>query len=152
MNTANVADISMFENLQAHANEAMGGKSMSQMTSFNAEFAGLSGLTPEQKNQADKYMRKVLEAEAVFRKADDTFLNKQRQEEQEVQAAQQALNAVRSKLNATIQDRTRAAKTFHMSHASLEAPLKPFGVTVIWDEPKVNWDSSLDAREGKSDV
>jgi len=106
-------------------------QSANPMSVFNAEFAGIEDLTLEQRKQCKTYMDAVLKAEKTFRAADDVFMQEEKQYKEELERIRQQLKPITAK-------RLAAANAFEKSKASLEAPLKPHGVTVSWDEPKVD--------------
>lgn len=123
--TTNLPVLEMLQNVSGHA------PPISEMSVFNADFAGLAGLSPEQLKEIEPFKDRVLEAERLFRVADDAFRD---QEERD----RQAIEVAKHNLKSTQASRHRAATDFDRGKASLEAPLKPFGVTVSWDEPQVD--------------
>jgi len=103
----------------------------SQMSVFNAEFAGIDDLTLEQHKQCEAPMNAVLKAEKTFRAADDVFIQEEKQYKEELERIRQQVKSITAK-------RLAAANAFEKNKATLEAPLKPYGVTVAWDEPSRN--------------
>jgi len=83
---------------------------VSQMSVFNADFAGVQRLTPEQLKEIQPFMDAVNEAERKFREEYDKVDSPEA--------------------------KRRLAKHFENNiKAKLEAPMKEYGVTVSWDEP-----------------
>ena len=68
-------------------------------------------------------------ADEVFQKAVDSLIRKQEELEAEAVASQKMVDDI------TLQ-RRMAASEFERNKPALEAPLKQFGVTVVWEEPK----------------
>jgi hypothetical protein len=93
--------------------------------------------------RVEKYKAKILAAEKAFRKADDTLLEKQKQCQREIESArrkqnQQDITVAQKRFDMIVSQRITAMKTFDKNKVSSEAPLKPFGVKIIWDEPQVD--------------
>jgi hypothetical protein len=99
-----------------------------QYATNNAEFAGLADLAPNEHTEVESLMDAVRQAEQDFRIADDE------RREHELQG-KEAVDAARRKLELITATRMQAANYFERTKASLEAPLKEYGVTVVWDEP-----------------
>ena len=120
-----------FQELMAGA--TVGGQSPGMMytNTNNANFSGMVGLTQEQRVEVEFLMEAVLKVERDFRSDDDKYLEQEKRD-------MKALADARSKLKATRGARIIAAHDFEKIKSGLEAPLKPYGITVVWDEPQVD--------------
>jgi len=105
----------------------------SQMSVFNADFAGVEWLTPEQRQTIQPFMDAVNEAERKFREKYDQI-----QKQEEIYYTRRDENPIFRAAAAELKEQRHIlATTFDRNDkARLEAPLKPYGVTVSWDEPQ----------------
>jgi septin family protein len=121
----NIANISAFENLQNQANTTMGYPLADGNSVFNATFIeAKKDLTNEEKTLIKKQEDAILAAEKKFRTADNQYM--------------QEIANLKQKLKQVVARRLHEAAAFDKGKASLEAPLKPVGVRVVWDEPQVD--------------